>query len=195
MHKLGIYLRIRRGAPAVVLASFVLLGCKTTPEDGIPSDSAEAAALSLDIERGIAGTGLFLLYAAEELQMPDALEVARAAGRRLVKLAVRTDRGLYWPSDQNGRYSYRMPNFVHGTAGIGLFLTQLYRATHESIFRDSALAAARYLTSIADTTDAGKEGWWAPNATSGVTTGRMLHINAVAANSVGLTLTLVEETA
>lgn len=47
-----------------------------------------------------------------------------------------------------------------------------------------------------DTSDAGKEGWCAPTAVSGVVTQmRMLHIPSVAANSGGLTLTLVEETA
>ena len=47
----------------------------------------------------------------------------------------------------------------------------------------------------ADTTDVGKEGWVAPLAAAGVSVGlRMLHSPTVAANSGGLTLTLVEET-
>lgn len=48
----------------------------------------------------------------------------------------------------------------------------------------------------ADTTDVGKEGWCAPTAASGTAVKmRMLHSPTVAANSGGLTLTLVEETA
>ena len=47
-----------------------------------------------------------------------------------------------------------------------------------------------------DTSDAGKEGWCAPTASSGAGTQmRMLHVPTVAANGAGLTLTLVEETA
>ena len=46
-----------------------------------------------------------------------------------------------------------------------------------------------------DTTDVGKEGWCAPTAASGTSVQmRMLHSPSVAANSGGLTLTLVEET-
>jgi hypothetical protein len=47
-----------------------------------------------------------------------------------------------------------------------------------------------------DTSDAGKEGWCAPTAASGVAVQmHMLHIPSVQANGAGLTLTLVEETA
>ena len=46
-----------------------------------------------------------------------------------------------------------------------------------------------------DTTDIGKEGWCAPTAASGDVNIRMLHSPTVSANSGGLTLTLVEETA
>ncbi len=48
----------------------------------------------------------------------------------------------------------------------------------------------------ADTTDVGKEGWCAPTAASGVAVNmRMLHTPTVAANSGGVTLTLVQESA
>jgi hypothetical protein len=45
----------------------------------------------------------------------------------------------------------------------------------------------------ADTTDAGKEGWFAPTAASGAVQIHMLHSPTVAANSVGVTLASVEE--
>ena len=44
-----------------------------------------------------------------------------------------------------------------------------------------------------DTSGAGNFGWWAPNAASGLTTGRMLNTDQVAANAAGLTLSFVEE--
>ena len=55
MHKREIHSRIRRAAPALVLASFLLLGCATTPEDRRTGDSDEAAERGLDIERGPVG--------------------------------------------------------------------------------------------------------------------------------------------
>jgi hypothetical protein len=45
----------------------------------------------------------------------------------------------------------------------------------------------------ADTTDVGKEGWYAPTAASGVVNLHMLHSPTVAANSGGITLVTVQE--
>ncbi len=55
MHELGIYLRIRRALSAVVLASFVIFGCTSTPEDGRPAISSNAVETAFDIERGPVG--------------------------------------------------------------------------------------------------------------------------------------------
>lgn len=46
----------------------------------------------------------------------------------------------------------------------------------------------------ADTTDVGKEGWYAPTAASGAVNIRMLHTLTVGANSGGITLVSLEET-
>jgi hypothetical protein len=41
------------------------------------------------------------------------------------------------------------PNFSHGTAGVGYFLTRLYAATREPAFLEAARAGARYLDAVA----------------------------------------------
>jgi lantibiotic modifying enzyme len=100
-----------------------------------------------DIISGNAGTGLFLLRAADELGDPAWVELAAAAGLRLIELAQPAEGGLKWAMDP--RYPRLMPNFSHGTAGIAYFLASLYQATNEQEFLDSALAGASYLKSVA----------------------------------------------
>jgi lantibiotic modifying enzyme len=102
-----------------------------------------------DIIGGSAGTGLFLLYAARELKMPEARDLAAKAGRRLIELGQAEAGGTKWPmSPQMARL---MPNFSHGTAGIAYFLARLYEETKDNAFLDSAVSGARYLQAIAKT--------------------------------------------
>lgn len=115
-----------------------------------------------DIIRGSAGIGLFLLYAAEHMDDPRALELAEAAGLDLIAQA--QDRGIdrydwYMTPD----YARRMPNFSHGTAGVAFFLARLHeeavrrgRVAHEdSLALHAALAGAAYLRAIANHADSG----------------------------------------
>jgi lantibiotic modifying enzyme len=102
-----------------------------------------------DIISGSAGTGLFLLYAAEELNEAYWLDLAVQAGRRLVELGIKADKGTKWAMDP--QYPRLMPNFSHGTAGIAYFLASLYQKTGEVEFLEAAAAGARYLISIAST--------------------------------------------
>lgn len=102
-----------------------------------------------DVIAGGAGIGLFLLRAARELDEPQALEVARRAGERLLELARGEPRGLSWAMDPD--FPRRMPNFSHGTAGIAYFLARLYEETGEERFLSAARAGADHLLSIADT--------------------------------------------
>ncbi|MHC5070964.1 MAG: lanthionine synthetase LanC family protein [Planctomycetota bacterium] len=99
-----------------------------------------------DIISGSAGTGLFLLYAADEMDCAGARDLAAQAGRHLLELGIPARGGLKWRMDPD--FPRLMPNFSHGTAGVCYFLASLYAATREAAFLDGALAGARYLQSI-----------------------------------------------
>jgi lantibiotic modifying enzyme len=90
-----------------------------------------------DIYGGASGTGLFLLWAAQELQAPGAQELAIEAGSRLIEIAGHPD-------------TVDFPNFSHGISGIGYFLATLAHATSDDVFLTAAKAAAAYLMRIAD---------------------------------------------
>ena len=76
-----------------------------------------------DIIAGGAGTGLFLLYAADVLHDEGARALAIRAGDRLLELGIRERDGLKW--QMNPSFARLMPNFSHGTAGIAYFLATL----------------------------------------------------------------------
>jgi lantibiotic modifying enzyme len=102
-----------------------------------------------DIIAGTAGIGLFLLYAARELEDPAARELAAAAGRRLIEQGQPASGGLRWAMSPT--FDRRMPNFSHGTAGVAYFLATLYRETKSQPFLDAALSGAAYLKAVAET--------------------------------------------
>lgn len=102
-----------------------------------------------DIIGGTAGTGLFLIQAAERWQIPGALDLARKAGTRLLEIGVPEHGGTKWRMSPD--FPRLMPNFSHGTAGIAYFLADLYRATNDRAYLDGALAGARYLQAVAET--------------------------------------------
>jgi lantibiotic modifying enzyme len=102
-----------------------------------------------DIISGSAGIGLFLLYAAEALDLPDARPLAASAGRRLLERGRAEAGGRKWPMD--GTSTQLLPNFSHGTAGVAYFLATLFQATQDRAFLDAALAGAAYLKAIAHT--------------------------------------------
>ncbi len=113
---------------------------------------------STDVISGTAGIGLALLYAGEHLEVDGAMAVAQRAGETLVRQAVHVELdgalpGKKWAmSEDSSRF---MPNFSHGTAGNAYFLVRLHQALPGSPqkFLNAARAGARYLLSIADTTD------------------------------------------
>jgi lantibiotic modifying enzyme len=102
-----------------------------------------------DIIAGGAGTGLFLLYAADVLRDDRARALAVRAGDRLLELGIPEKDGLKW--QMNPAFARLMPNFSHGTAGIAYFLATLHKATREPRFLEGAVAGARYLQAIAKT--------------------------------------------
>lgn len=106
-----------------------------------------------DVIAGSAGIGLFLLYAGRELDAPEATSLARRAGDRLIELGIPEHGGSKWA--MTAEYPKLMPNFSHGTAGVGYFLVQLYRATGERTYLEAAQRAASYLRAIATPQEAG----------------------------------------
>ncbi len=102
-----------------------------------------------DIISGNTGTGLFLLYLAEEWKDDSLEELAVRVGDRLIEVGIPIEVGTKWAMDP--QYPRLMPNFSHGTAGIAFFLASLYRKTGEKRFLDAALSGARYLRSVAKT--------------------------------------------
>ncbi len=110
-----------------------------------------------DIVSGTAGTGLYLLYAGKALGDTSAIALAALAGLHLLEHAEEVplqgseDKGLRWP--MNRESERLMPNFSHGTAGVAYFLARLYEETGLPDFLEAAVAGARHLQSIADTTD------------------------------------------
>lgn len=102
-----------------------------------------------DIIGGAAGTGLYLLHAAREMDNPASRDLAVRAGLRLVELGIPEAGGLKWRMDPE--FKRLMPNFSHGTAGIAYFLATLHRETGRKEFLDAARAGARYLQSVAST--------------------------------------------
>jgi lantibiotic modifying enzyme len=130
----------REGARRVV----ALLAARATPAgDGVAWND------TTDIIDGTAGVGLFLLYAARELDLPEARALAVRAGRRLLAQGTAEAGGRKWAMTPGE--PLHLPNFSHGTAGIAYFLATLYDATRERAFLDGAVAGAAYLKAVANT--------------------------------------------
>jgi hypothetical protein len=110
---------------------------------GSGEDSREGAT---DIISGTAGTGLFLLYAARQLEDAPSLRLAADAGRLLIEKAISEKTGEKWRMAPG--YPRFMPNFSHGTAGIAYFLARLHEETGDGVFLEHALAGGEYLVAI-----------------------------------------------
>ena len=100
-----------------------------------------------DILFGNAGTGLFLLYVAREMNHAPSRALAIRAGRALLGRGVAEHGGLNWKFRQGA--DVVLPNFSHGVAGIGYFMATLYAETKQKEFLAAARAAAKYLKAIA----------------------------------------------
>ena len=101
---------------------------------------------STDIISGSSGIGLALLHFDRVIQVPGARDAAVRAGARLLELGQPDSGGLTWLMTPT--FKRNMPNFSHGTAGVGYFLARLHRVTGDPKFREGAEAAARYLMAI-----------------------------------------------
>ena len=140
MHKTTKEVRFREGVERVV---GLLEQWAQQKETGIQWGN------TTDIISGNSGTGLFLLYLAEEWKDGSLLDMARLVGDRLLAVGIPVDDGMKWAMDP--QYPRLMPNFSHGTAGIAYFLASLYRDTKVRKYLDGAVAGAQYLKSVAKT--------------------------------------------
>jgi len=104
---------------------------------------------SSDIITGSAGTGLFLLYAANRLEDAGALETALRAADELEARAVRDSLGARWMMREGSETL--LPNFSHGGAGVGFFFATLHGYARRASDLETALAAAAFLESVART--------------------------------------------
>ncbi|MET9339019.1 class IV lanthionine synthetase LanL [Nonomuraea sp. NPDC003804] len=95
----------------------------------------------LGFAHGNAGVGAFLVAAAAAWNRPDYLETAVAAADLLVTTA-QIDGEAAWWSDRLDRQDRRLPNWCHGSSGIGTFLLRLWRATGRDVYLDLARKAA-----------------------------------------------------
>lgn len=109
-----------------------------------------------DIVGGAAGTVLFLLRMARELDRPASRDLALQAGLWLAGLGIPEAGGLKWRWSTLPQASERlMPNFSHGTAGIAYALATLHLETGRKEPLEAAVAGGRYLQAVADTSGDG----------------------------------------
>jgi lantibiotic modifying enzyme len=106
-----------------------------------------------DIISGSAGIGLLLLWADQMIGDQESRALALATGRQLMDVGIAEKGGTKWPISKDATTFY--PNFSHGTAGVAYFLATLLKMTGERSFLAGALAGAKYLQSIADTSNGG----------------------------------------
>lgn len=95
---------------------------------------------SLDVVSGLAGMIPALLAAGEKYR-----EESVDLGNKLIALADHDREGSSWkmgPDHPQGQKN--LTGFSHGTAGFAWALLELYSATHEPRFRDTALSAISY---------------------------------------------------
>lgn len=126
---------------ALAILDFIMAGAE-------PAGQGASWGPVTDIISGDAGIGLYLLWAAQAMERPEALELSRAAGQHLIQLAEERDSGLAW--QMAAGYAREMPGFSHGSAGVAYFLARLYQETGEESFLQAAKAGGSYLESLSD---------------------------------------------
>ncbi len=104
-----------------------------------------------DVIVGAAGRGLTLLEVADSGQRAEVLSVATVIGDTLIGRAKSEGIGLYWLRAED--MEFNLPNFSHGTAGVGFFFARLHEATGRPEYLEVARSAADYLVQIADHDD------------------------------------------
>jgi lantibiotic modifying enzyme len=118
-------------------------------------DSGVEWSATVDIISGNAGSGLTLLFLADQLRDNSLADLATRAARRLATLGVAEHGGLKWA--MNPTFARRMPNFSHGTAGVAYFLATVAERTGDTALLDVAAQGAMYLRNVGTRT--ANDGW------------------------------------
>jgi lantibiotic modifying enzyme len=125
-------------------------------------DIAEQLAVEIGAPRdneyayGAAGIGIFMLSLAQVTGKAAWREKAVAMASYLLKTAVRANGKAKWKFDTVGIF---MVGFGHGVAGIGYFLSHLYRSTQDALHKTLAIEAGNYVLSLADQDRLGGYHW------------------------------------
>lgn len=137
-----------------------------------------------------------------DLRVPDSENPADGSSNTWINLSATNLAGIV-TNTITGDATYVVGGFTQRTLNFAAFTadsTETFPLTTEGnlsvgVFSNGNTGVIQPF-GTADTSDVGKEGWCAPTAASGVAVQmHMLHIPTVNANSGGITLTLVEETA
>lgn len=138
---------------AFVLAEMDRISGENRYRDALPAlvpvlaQAADGEAAN-DVIVGAAGVGLALLHLVEAGESDSLLAYATAIGDTLLHRGRPAAQGMYWTRAQD--MEWNLPNFSHGTAGVGYYLARLYEVTRQQAYLDGAEAAARYLMDVAD---------------------------------------------
>ena len=101
---------------------------------------------NFDLLSGAAGAALSLLTLYRATRLPEALDKAILCGEHLLQHRSPSREGpRAWKTISNEQ---PLTGFSHGAAGIAYALLKLYEATGESSFRDAAVEAETYETSV-----------------------------------------------
>jgi type 2 lantibiotic biosynthesis protein LanM len=98
-----------------------------------------------DLMRGAAGAALGLLALYRATRLPEALDKAVLCGQHLLEHRSASGQGPRAWITLRGKM---LTGFSHGAAGIAYALLKLYEATGESSFREAALEAEAYESSV-----------------------------------------------
>ncbi|MGH7694316.1 MAG: lanthionine synthetase LanC family protein [Gemmatimonadaceae bacterium] len=120
-----------------------------------PTASGVQWSTTVDIISGNAGTGLTLLYLADQLHDDELVDIAHRAAKHVATLGIEEKGGLKWA--MNPTFARRMPNFSHGTAGVAYFLAAVAERTNDAQLLDTAARGAAYLRNVATRTE--NNGW------------------------------------
>jgi type 2 lantibiotic biosynthesis protein LanM len=100
---------------------------------------------NLDLLSGAAGAALVLLALYRAARLPEALDKAVLCGEHLLQHRTASRQG---PRAWKTLGEEMLTGFSHGAAGIAYALLKLYEATGKSSFREAALEAEAYETSV-----------------------------------------------
>jgi rhamnogalacturonyl hydrolase YesR len=118
------------------------------------------------VEEGNAGIGWTYLQAYKLTHDKTYLQTAEDAANWLMEVAIKSPRGsLSWHEDENSANPLVHANLNNGTAGIGMFLQDMYLVTGNQNYRTAAQGVYQWLTQSAKHN--GRDIYWQDNGGGG----------------------------